>query len=406
MKKIALLENPVQHYAWGSRTYIPDLLGEPSPAAGPQAELWMGAHPRAPSTVILKDAKISLLEVIREDPIDILGKSVAERYSNTLPFLFKVLAAARPLSIQAHPNRDQAREGFAGENRRKIPLDASNRNYKDENHKPEIICALEPFWLLKGFRKVEEILLLLDKIGASTLEDELNALRGQPNGEGLKNFFKALVTLEKGRRAQLISEVLEGCKRVTEQYPALEWVGKLSESYPNDIGILSPIFLNPVHLQMGEAINIPAGELHCYLGGAGIELMANSDNVLRGGLTPKHVDVQALLNILTFKTGEIDLLKPNQRPDGDKVYATTTDEYILSVLDIHQGTLFKSPTNRSIEIMICTEGKARITDLGSRDALALKKGTSFIVPAAVEQYQIEGTAIIYKASVRLSPSAG
>ena len=401
MKKIAFLENPVQKYAWGSRTFIPDLLGESFPGAEPQAELWMGAHPRAPSTVILHGKQTSLRELIRENPIDILGKSVAGRFGNTLPFLFKVLAATKPLSIQAHPNEDKAREGFEREKRQKIPLSAPNRNYKDENHKPEIICALKPFWVLKGFRKVEEILLLLDKIGTPTLEDERNALGGQPNREGLKNFFKALITLEKGRKAQIISEVLEGCKKVTEQYPAMEWVGKLSESYPKDIGILSPILMNPVHLQEGEAINIPAGELHAYLEGAGIELMANSDNVLRGGLTPKHVDVQELLNILTFKTDKIDLLKPKQRKDGEKVYATATDEFILSVLDVHKDTLFQSPTERSVEIMICVEGTARITDLGIGEVLPLKKGSSFIVPAAVAQYQIEGPATIYKASVPL-----
>ena len=401
MKKIAFLENQVQNYAWGSKTFIPDLLGESSPATEPQAELWMGAHPKAPSKVIIQDERISLLELIQKSPEDILGRSVARRFSNSLPFLFKVLAATKPLSIQAHPNRDQAREGFAKENRRKIPLNASNRNYKDDNHKPEIICALKPFWALKGFRKVDEILFLLDRIGASSLEGELSALRGEPNREGLKTLFKGLMTLEKGGRARIISEVLEGCTRVAMDDPAFEWVGKLSESYPDDIGILSPILLNLVHLQPGTAITISAGELHCYLGGAGIELMANSDNVLRGGLTPKHVDAQELFNILTFETGEIDLLKPKQTKDGEKVFATATDEYVLSVLDISKDTLFKSPTKRSVEIMICIDGKARITDRGTGDVLPLKKGASYIVPAGVKQYQIEGTATIYKAFVPL-----
>ena len=401
MKRIALLENPVQNYAWGSRTFIPDLLGESSPAAEPMAELWMGAHPKASSAVLLHDKRISLLELIRKSPVDILGNSVAKRFSNTLPFLFKILAAAKPLSIQAHPNRDQAREGFARENRRKIPLNASNRNYRDENHKPEIICALRPFWALKGFRKVEEILFFMEKIGVSSLDGEIRALRGQPNREGLKTFFKALFTLEEGRRARILTEALEGCKGDTDDYPALEWVNKLAESYPDDTGILSPIILNLVHLQTGTAIHIPAGELHVYLGGAGIELMANSDNVLRGGLTPKHVDIQELLNILTFETGEINLLQPRQHRDGDKVYPAATDEYILSVLDIHKDALFKSQTQRSVEIMICVEGNARITDLGTGEVLPLKKGVSVIVPAVVEQYQIEGTATIYKASVPL-----
>ena len=404
MKKIALIESSVQHYAWGSRTFIPGLLGESSPAAEPQAELWMGAHPKAPSTVLIQDKRISLLELIRKNPVDILGKSVAKRFSDTLPFLFKVLAAAKPLSIQAHPNRDQAREGYAKENRLKIPLKAANRNYRDENHKPEIICALTSFWALKGFRKVEEILFYMDKIGITTLDGELKALQERPNREGLKTFFKVLITLDAERRMRIIIEVSTRYKALIDDHPELEWVGKLSESYPDDIGILSPIILNPVHLQPGTAMNIPAGELHVYLGGAGIELMANSDNVLRGGLTPKHVDVQELLNILTFKTGEIDLFEPKQQKGGEKVYATATDEYTLSLLDIHKDTLFKSPTQRSVEIMICIDGKAQITDLGTGEVLSLKKGVSFIVPASVKQYQIEGLATIYKASVPLSSS--
>ena len=222
----------------------------------------------------------------------------------TLPFLFKVLAAAKPLSIQAHPNRDQAREGFARENRQKISLNAFNRNYKDENHKPEIICALEPFWALKGFRRVEEIILLMDKIGIrASLEEDLNALRRRPNQEGLKTFFRALINDGEGTADRVLREAVEQCEKLADDDPAFEWVIKLSEAYPDDIGILSPILLNLVHLQPGEAMNIPAGELHAYLEGAGIELMANSDNVLRGGLTPKYVDVSELLNILTFKRG-------------------------------------------------------------------------------------------------------
>jgi mannose-6-phosphate isomerase len=402
MKTIALLENPVQTYAWGSRSFIPDLLGEVSPAADPVAELWIGAHPRAPSVVLLGNERVSLLELIRSQPVDILGESVAKRFSNNLPFLFKVLAAAEPLSIQAHPNRDQARKGFADENRQKIPLNAFNRNYKDQNHKPEIICALEPFWALKGFRRVEEIILFMDKIAGGDLEDDLNMLRGRPDQEGLKAFFRALTAMEKAPRYRVLTEAHEKCETLAHDDPAFEWVLKLSEGYPDDIGALSPILLNLVHLQPGEAMNIPAGELHAYLEGAGIELMANSDNVLRGGLTPKHMEVSELLNILTFKAGPVGLLEPDQQTAYERVYETATAEYILSVLDIHEGDLIKSSRKRSVEIMICIEGEAKITDLGVGDEISLKKGTSFIVPAAVEQYQIEGKTRIYKAAVPLS----
>ena len=402
MKTIALLENPVQTYAWGSRSFIPGLLGQASPSADPMAELWMGAHPKAPSVVLLRDERISLLDLIRSRPIDILGESVARRFSNDLPFLFKVLAASEPLSIQAHPNRDQAREGFANENRQNIPLNAFNRNYKDQNHKPEIICALEPFWALKGFRRVEDIILFMDKIAARALEEDLNTLRRRPDPEGLKTFFRALIVMEEAPRNRVLREAREKCEALADDDPAFEWVVKLSEAYPGDIGILSPILLNLVQLQPGEAMNIPAGELHAYLEGAGIELMANSDNVLRGGLTPKYADVSELLNILTFKAGTARLLRPDQRADCEGVYETATDEYTLSVLDIHEGEFFKSPTKRSVEIMICIEGDARITDLGIREVLSLKKGTSVIVPAAVEQYRIEGKTRIYKAAVPLS----
>ena len=405
MKKIALLENPVQTYAWGSRSFIPELLGNVSPSPEPMAELWMGAHPKAPSMVLDRDERISLLELIRKRPIEILCESVSRRFAKDLPFLFKVLAAAEPLSIQAHPNRAQALEGFANENRRNIPLNAFNRNYKDQNHKPEIICALEPFWAMKGFREVEEIIDLMNRIELRALQEELKDLQRQPNQEGLKTFFKALTGMEKTSRNVVLKETVGQCKKRVDNEPIFDWVVKLSESYPNDIGILSPILLNLVHLQPGEAMNIPAGELHAYLEGAGIELMANSDNVLRGGLTGKNVDVSELLNILSFKAGKVRRLQPDQQAGCEGVYKTVTDEYILSVLDIPDGGSFTSPKERSVEIMICMEGEARVTDLGAGDVLSIKKGTSFIVPAAVEQYRIEGKTKIYKAAVPLSSSA-
>jgi mannose-6-phosphate isomerase len=281
-------------------------------------------------------------------------------------------------------------------------LNAFNRNYKDQNHKPEIICALEPFWALKGFRRVEDIILFMDKMAARALEEDLNALRGRPDQEGLKTFFRALTVMEEASRNRVLMEACEKCETLADDDPAFEWVLKLSEAYPGDIGALSPILLNLVHLQPGEAMNIPAGELHAYLEGAGIELMANSDNVLRGGLTPKYVEVSELLNILTFKAGPVSLLRPDQQAACEGVYETVTEEYNLSVLDMHEGDFFKSPRKRSVEIMICIEGEAKIIDLGLGDVLSIKKGTSLIVPAAVEQYQIEGKTKIYKAAVPLS----
>jgi len=217
-----------------------------------------------------------------------------------LPFLFKVLASAKPLSIQAHPNRAQARQGFARENELGIPLDAPNRNYKDDNHKPEIICALTPFWALIGFRKIEEMIDLLERLQIHSLEKEIDILRAQPNSAGLKDFFRAVMTLDKQSKEEAVGEALVSAEARADEDPVSSWMIKLHQEYPGDIGVLSTVLLNLIRLEPGDALYQSAGELHAYLEGVGMELMANSDNVLRGGLTPKHVDVPELLNTLNF----------------------------------------------------------------------------------------------------------
>ncbi|MDP6179144.1 MAG: mannose-6-phosphate isomerase, class I, partial [Desulfatiglandales bacterium] len=341
---------------------------------------------------------ISLLKLIQRDPEAILGKSAAEKFSNKLPFLFKVLAAAKPLSIQAHPNRGQAREGFQRENGLKISPDAPNRNYKDENHKPEIICALKPMWALKGFRKIEEIIALLDIIGAPALKNQLVYLKRQPDREGLKWFFTQMVIQEKERRSLLVNEVICGSEKYSGASPEFEWVNKLNREYPGNIGVLSPLFLRMVRLQPGEAMYTPAGELHSYLEGAGIELMASSDNVLRCGLTTKHMDAPELLKVLNFTTNETDILRPKRQESGESIYPTACEEFMLSVISLHGDSVFESPGKRGVEMMICIEGDFQVTDLGSGDPLSLVKGNSIVIPAGVERYRIEGEGTIYKAS--------
>jgi len=165
--------------------------------------------------------------------------------------------------------------------------------------------------------------------------------------------------------------------------------------------VLSPLFLNLIRLEPGEALYIPAGELHAYLEGAGIELMANSDNVLRGGLTAKHIDVHELLTILNFTYTEVDILRPEKGAGGERFYTAPAEEFSLSVISVRKGSFFESPRKRSVEMMICMDGEARVTDLGNRDVLSLTKGASMIIPAGVKQYRIEGEAIIYKAGTPL-----
>jgi mannose-6-phosphate isomerase len=399
MRRIALLQNTIQEYAWGSRTAIAELLGQPVPSDKPQAELWMGAHPKAPSLVLCEGLWRPLPEVIEENPQETLGKEVAARFSGRLPFLFKVLAAAKPLSIQAHPNRAQARQGFDRENELGIPLDAPHRNYKDNNHKPEIICALTPFWALNGFREIGEIIGLLERLHIQSLEMAFDSLRAQPNREGLRKFFHQVMTLEKERQVQVLGEALASAEASADEDPLSDWMIKLNQEYPGDIGVLFAALLNLLKLEPGEAMYLPAGELHAYLEGVGVELMANSDNVLRGGLTPKHMDVPELLDLLSFTEGKVDILRPQRLATGESVYRSPTDEFVLSVITIDETSPFNSGRNRGVEIVICTAGEAEIKDLSDEASTQLSKGSSIIIPAAVEQYRIVGNATLYKAAV-------
>ena len=399
MRKIGLLKNSIQEYAWGSRTAIPGLLGQSVSADKPQAELWMGAHPKAPSQVFADGLWRSLPEVIEESPEETLGQEVAARFSNKLPFLFKVLAAAKPLSIQAHPNKEQAGQGFARENELGIPLDAPHRNYRDDNHKPEIICALTPFWALNGFRKIEETLNLLEEARIPGLVEIVSFLRNHPNRDGLKKFFNHLMTTDSGKQSKIVEQAVNYAEKRTPEEPVWTWMIKLNEEYPGDMGVLSPIFLNLIRLEPQQAMYLPAGELHGYLEGVGIELMANSDNVLRGGLTPKHIDVQELLAVLNFTDGDLNILGPENLTPGEAIYSMEAEEFVLSVIRVDNAAPFSSPRDRSVEMMMCTEGEVSVTDLSAGDITRLTRGISIIVPAAVEQYSIEGDGILYKAAV-------
>ena len=399
MTGICLLKNSIQEYAWGSYTAIPELLGNDSPANTPQAELWMGAHPKAPSKVKCNGKWRSLLELIDKNSQDILGEKVAQKFNNRLPYLFKVLAAAKPLSIQAHPSLGQAGEGFERENRLGIPLDAPNRNYKDDNHKPECICALSAFWALNGFRKIPDMISLMDKICPQGLKKEFDLFRHQPDSRGLKEFFKAMLTTDRTIQKQIINDAVKNAAQVKDKDKAYQWMIDLHEQYPADIGVFSPIILNLIRLEPGQAMFLPAGTLHAYLDGVGIELMANSDNVLRGGLTPKHVDVKELLNVLNFEEREINILKMEKINSCEHRYESHAQEFSLSVIAVKTDAGYFSLDKRCVEILLCTDGNAVVTDLAGNNSVAISKGMSILIPAVLEKYSIKGNAVFYKAAV-------
>ena len=396
MKRIVFLQNPIMDYEWGSKRAIAELLGQPAPSESPQAELWMGAHLKAPSTVHRKGGQVALSKLISEYPEQILGTEVVERFGPRLPFLFKVLAAAEPLSIQAHPNKGQAARGFQRENGAGIPLDAPHRNYRDDNHKPECICALSRFWGLNGFRRIDDMLGYFQRLGVSCIDEEVRLLE---SGD-LKGFFQATMTMTPSRKQRVTAEILDLARSEEADDPVFRWIGSLGRAYPGDIGILAPMVLNLVCLEPGEAMFLASGELHAYLEGVGIELMANSDNVLRGGLTRKHVDLQQLLDVLSFEPRSIELLRAVPQNNSVRRYPCPAEEFALSVIDVSEGSPFQSRRQRSVEILLCTAGRLRLIEQDGPETL-VKRGSSFLVPAASPAYRLVGAGRMYRASVPL-----
>ncbi len=395
MNRIRRLSNPVQEYAWGSRSAIAKLLGQPVPSPGPQAELWMGAHPRAPSLVQLDVETVALTEWIARDPRAVLG-AAAGSFSNQLPFLLKVLAAGMPLSIQAHPDLDQAREGFERENAAGIDISASQRNYRDPNHKPELICALTPFWALNGFRQPERIRELAGALGCAGVDALCAHLGG---ADGIRRFFSDLMTMAREPLRALVRESVGRARSIADADPAFDWMVRLSHEFPDDPGVLGPLMLNLVRLEPGQAMALPARRLHAYLDGTGMEIMANSDNVLRGGLTVKHVDVPELLRVLSFEPSDPGVTGPERASDVESIYRSDAREFVLSVIRVLAATPFDAPADHGAEIVFCTQGRGRIWEPEADRSLDLGRGDSFIVPAAAGHYQIAGEATLYRAAV-------
>ena len=390
------LKNTIQEYAWGSPTFIPSLLGTVNPEGTPKAEIWMGTHPKAPSTVIDENGETALPELIGDDPSAVLGERVAARFKGQLPFLFKVLAAGHALSIQAHPNLNQARAGFERENKKGVPLDAWDRNYRDPNHKPEIICALTPFWAMCGFRPIDEIVTNLDFLADTVLAKPFAVLKRKPGGKTLRRFFGFLLALEKKAAGDLVTVT---CRRAAKRSDDVHnWVIKLNEQQPGDVGIICPLLLNTYLLEPGEAIFLGAGELHAYLEGLGIELMANSDNVLRGGLTKKHVDPDELLRTLTFNAESVPILQGHDVSPGVAVFDTPAEEFSLSRITITGEIPYNAEENRNVEIFIVTEGSCLLR-AGAADGMELVKGESVFVPASAAPYRITGSATLFRATV-------
>lgn len=384
-----LLRGALRTYAWGSRTDIAEFTGRPVPAAHPEAELWFGAHPADPAWLETDKGEVSLLTALVADPEGQLGGASRARFGDVLPFLVKVLAADEPLSLQAHPSAEQAVEGFLREERLGIPVSSPVRNYRDTSHKPEVLVALQPFEALAGFRPASRSVELMQALAVSDLDPFIDLLSDQSDADGLRALFTTWITAPQPDIDVLVPAVLDGAIQyvssgATEFGAEAKTVLELGERYPGDSGVLAALLLNRISLAPGEAIYLPAGNLHTYLRGFAVEVMANSDNVLRGGLTPKHVDVPELLRVLDFApTSEEHLRPPVHREGLGLVYDTPAEEFAVSVLALDGENLGHevdaSSRHEGPQILLGTQGCTTVH--AKSESLTLESGMAAWVAA-------------------------
>ena len=388
-----LMQNPIQGYDWGSHDSLTTLFGIPNPQGKPQAELWMGAHPNGCSEVTLAGSAQKLSTLIDAAPAAALGDATLARFGS-LPFLFKVLCAEKALSIQVHPSKAQAEAGFAKEEAAGIDIKASNRNYKDPNHKPELVFALTPYQAMNGFRAIPAILTLFDRMALPALADLTAALRQSQDEAGLQHFFHQLLILCGERKDEALAGLLAyAANHQDEETFAL--ITSLATQYPGDVGLFSPLLLNVVTLQPGQAMFLDACTPHAYVRGTGLEIMANSDNVLRAGLTPKYIDVAELLDCTRCLPKPDDQILLAPRCDGAvQHFDVPVPDFTFSVYPAGDHQL----TTASAEILFAIDGTVHLKQ--GEQSLRLEKGQSAFIPAATGSYQLLAEGRVARAGNR------
>ncbi|MBN1998040.1 mannose-6-phosphate isomerase, class I, partial [candidate division KSB1 bacterium] len=399
--KILKMKGVVHNYAWGGHEFIPNLLGTANKDKKPYAELWIGAHPKGSSTVELQNTPIPMDRLLTKAGEAILGKQVVKKFSGKLPYLLKILDANQMLSIQVHPSKLEAEQGFLEENLSNIPLSAPERNYKDDNHKPEVHIALTDFWMLYGFKSPREIKQLLENTR------EFHGLEVIFGTEDLPALYKTIMEMPQDQVDSILYPIYE-------QYKTDYYEGKLNKNSPHfwaikaalqfplagghfDRGIFSIFLMNLVHIKPGQGTFQPAGVPHAYLEGVTIELMANSDNVLRGGLTKKHIDVRELLATISFQTGKPEILKGTKISDTEKIFKVPVKDFQLSQISISPKVRHHSAAAHGPDTIIVLQGKITLRSLD--ETMDFCRGDIFMIPANVD-YSITALnrAMLYKAT--------
>ncbi|WP_250001024.1 mannose-6-phosphate isomerase, class I [Actinoplanes sp. M2I2] len=378
------LTGTVRPYAWGSRTILAELQGRPAPTDQPEAELWLGAHPGDPATVAGPDGPVSLEALIADDPKGQLGEAVAGEFGPRLPFLLKLLAAESPLSLQAHPDLEYAKQAYA----RQEADPGLPKNYTDANHKPEMLVAVTPFEALCGFRAPAAAADEIEAFGVAALAPVVEALRG---GD-LRTAVHTLLTWPTADRDALVSAVVAAA-------PAKGLVADLAAHYPGDPGVLVALLLNHVRLAPGEAIWMPAGNLHAYLRGAGVELMAASDNVLRGGLTPKRVDVDELLRVLRFEVLDDPILPSAEVAPGVSTWSVPVPDFELFRVELDGTRPPAEVPATGPRIILATAGDVFVGESVDGTPVELTPGAAAYAPADAGAIKVAGTGQVFVAAV-------
>ncbi|MCC3701910.1 mannose-6-phosphate isomerase [Rouxiella badensis] len=392
MKK---MHNNVQNYAWGSVDALTNLYGISNPQGKPMAELWMGAHPKSSSSITDNNGNnVSLRDLISQDLEGNLGSKVAQRFGE-LPFLFKVLCASQPLSIQVHPSKSNAVVGFDKENKAGIPLDAAERNYKDANHKPELVFALTPFAAMNGFRELSDIQSLLQPISGA--HPDIASFLAHPDKEHLKTLFAALLGM-KGETKSLALDILKNTLKAQHGQP-WDTIRSIAQHYPDDSGLFSPLLLNVIELQPGEAMFLYAETPHAYLEGVALEVMANSDNVLRAGLTPKYIDIPELYANLKFESKPADALLTTPVQKGHELsFPIPVEDFAFSLHSLSAEP--QSLAQDSAAIIFCVEGKTVLEKDGHQ--VVLQPGESCYLSASDSPVNVSGNGRIARVFNQLS----
>lgn len=390
-----LLTNPTMNYPWGSVDLLPELM-QSAPDGRPVAEIWMGAHASAPSSIAVDGRDVGLDVFIAAQPDLALGAQTVRDQGPSLPFMMKFLAAANPLSLQVHPTRAQAQEGYLRENAAGIMATDPTRNYRDKGHKPEMLYALTEFEMLCGFRSAEATRELLDGLEVDELAPIIGALGHREPAKAIEAALRMLLTAQNPYREDLVAAVVASAQARREHRQEYRLVGELAGRYPCDIGVVASLFLNQLRMEPGESVFVGAGMVHSYLRGLGVELMATSDNVLRAGLTSKHVDVVELLRLVDFEPAEPPRLAPTAQ-GGGRVFGPPIPDFALwtttnnPIADLVHRRDVQAPS-AGARIAACCSGEATL--ICGNQQLHLQPGQAAFIPHSDGAVQVVTTGTV------------